>query len=252
MTDQQLTVLVVGSTGSIGRHVVATAVRAGHRTRALIRSSSSTHGLDRGAETVIGDLTDASTLTDAVAGVDAVIYTHGDNSNAEAVNYGAVRNVLRALQGRPVRIALMTTIGVTVLRDSSEWKRRGERLVRASGNEYTIVRPGWFDYNDDEQLKIAPRQGDTHHTGTPVDGVIARHQIARVLVESLTNPNAVHRTFELVADRGDEQDDLSPVFAALRPDPDGSLDGVLDEANLPLEHEPAAVLEELDRVRPRR
>jgi uncharacterized protein YbjT (DUF2867 family) len=29
-----------------------------------------------------------------------------------------------------------------------DWKRRGERLVRASGLPYTIVRPGWFDYND--------------------------------------------------------------------------------------------------------
>jgi len=64
------------------------------------------------AEKVLGDLTDASSLPAALADVDAVIFTDGDNSNAEAVNYGAVRNVLRALNGRPVRIALMTTIGV--------------------------------------------------------------------------------------------------------------------------------------------
>lgn len=249
MTEQHLTVLVVGATGSVGRQVVTASLEAGHRTRALARSSQRARGLAPGAETVVGDLTDPATLGDAVAGVDAVIFTHGDNSNAEAVNYGAVRNVLRALDRRPVRIALMTTIGVTVLRDSSEWKRRGERLVRASGNEYTIVRPGWFDLNGDDELRITMRQGDTHHVGTPADGVIARSQIARVLVESLTNPNAVGRTFELVAERGAEQDDLSPVFAALQPDAAGALDGALDEANLPLEREPRAVLEELDRVR---
>jgi len=251
MTDQRLSVLVVGATGSIGRHVVATAVRAGHRTRALVRDASRTRGLDPVAETVVGDLTDVSTLAAAVEDIDAVIFTHGDNSNAEAVNYGAVRNVLHALNGRPVRIALMTTVGVTALRDSSEWKRRGERLVRASGNRYTIVRPGWFDYNDADQLRITMRQGDTHQTGTPADGAIARHQIARVLVDSLTDPNADHRTLELVDERGTEQDDLSPVFATLEPDPTGSLDGVLDTPNLPLEQETQPVRDALDRVRPR-
>jgi len=27
--------------------------------------------------------------------------------------------------------------------EAHDWKRRGERLVRASGLPYTIVRPGW-------------------------------------------------------------------------------------------------------------
>ena len=246
MTDHQLTVLVVGATGSIGRHVVAASVAAGHRTRALVRDSSRARGLDPAAEVTIGDLTDASTLTAAVEGIDAVVLTHGDNSDAEAVNYGAVRN-----DHRVVRIALMTTVGVTVRHPSSEWKRRGERLVRASGNPYTIVRPGWFDYNDDDQMQITLRQGDTHQTGTPADGVIARHQIARVLVDSLTDADADRRTFELVAERGPEQDALGPLFAALDADPAGALDAVHDTANLPLEEEPQRVQDDLARVRPR-
>ncbi|WP_036297156.1 NAD(P)H-binding protein, partial [Microbacterium sp. C448] len=146
MTDHALTVLIVGATGSIGQHVVEQAVQAGHHTRALVRDSSRARDLASGAAAVIGDLTDAGTLTEAVADIDAVVFTHGSSNEPEAVNYGAVRNVLTALNGRPVRIALMTTIGVTARRETSEWKRRGERLVRASGNTYTIVRPGWFDY----------------------------------------------------------------------------------------------------------
>ena len=58
--------------------------------------------------------------------------------------------MLRALGGRRARIVLMTSINVT-RRDAGayqglmDWKRRSERLVRASGLPYTIVRPGWFD-----------------------------------------------------------------------------------------------------------
>lgn len=249
MTDQHLSVLVVGATGSIGRHVVATAVAAGHHVRALVRSASRARGLDPAAEIVVGDLTDASTLTAAVESIEAVIFTHGNNSEAEAVNYGAVRNVLEALAGRPVKVALMTTVGVTARRPSSEWKRRGERLLRASGNRYTIVRPGWFDYNEPDQLHIVMRQGDTHHAGTPADGAIARSQIARVLVDSLTQASAERRTLELVAEHGPEQGDLAPLFAGLEPDPEGHLDGVADAANLPLEEEPQRVRHELDTVR---
>ncbi|WP_113717677.1 NAD(P)H-binding protein [Arthrobacter dokdonensis] len=71
-----------------------------------------------------------------------------------------------------------------------DWKRRGERLVRASGNPYTIARPGWFDYNGGDQLAITLPQGDTRHAGSPADGVIARHQIARVRDQSTMPDNA--------------------------------------------------------------
>jgi uncharacterized protein YbjT (DUF2867 family) len=175
------------------------------------------------------------------------VFTHG-SSDGEAVNYGAVRNVLRALGGRRVRIALMTSIGVTQRYDLSDWKRRGERLLRASGNDYTIVRPGWFDYNDSGQFQITMRQGDTRWSGSPADGAIARTQIARVLVDSLTNPAAVRRSLELVAEHGAEQSDLEPLFAALDPDPAGTIDGVHDRPTMPVEDEPPRVRDELATV----
>jgi uncharacterized protein YbjT (DUF2867 family) len=241
------TVLVVGSTGSIGRQVVAAAVRQGYSTRALVRDASRTSGLDPAAQIVEGQLTDAGTLADAVAGVDAVIFTHGSSSNPEAVNYGAVKNVLEALGDRRVRIALMTTIGVTVRSEGHDWKRRGERLVRASGNAYTIVRPGWFDYNDDDQLQITLLQGDTRRAGSSADGVIARPQIARVLVDSLTSPTK-NITFELVAERGPAHDDLNPLFAELQVDVAGSVDGVHDPDNMPVDAEPDSAQRDLNSV----
>lgn len=240
--SEQLTVLVVGATGSVGRHVVAEAVRQGHTVRALVRNQARATRLDPAAELVVGDLTRAETLVEATIGIDAVVFTQGaayGSSDAEAVDYGAVRNVLQVLDGRPVRIALMTSIGVTVRGTTHDWKRRSERLVRASGNRYTIVRPGWFDYNDADQLQITFLQGDTRHAGSPADGVIARHQIARVLVDALTIPSADHKSLELVAERGPEQADLGPVFAAL--DADSGLDGVRDQDNQPIDREPAQV-----------
>lgn len=246
------TLLIVGATGSVGRHVVAEAVRQGYQTRALVREASRASRLDPAARRVPGELTDASTLKEAVADIDAVIFTqgasYGDAAAAEAVDYGAVKNVLQALGGRRVRISVMTAIGVTRRGSTHDWKRRSERLIRASGNDYTIVRPGWFDYNADDQLEITMLQGDTRHAGSPADGVIARHQIARVLVDSLASDAANRKTFELVAERGQAQETLEPIFADLDNDWTGSHDGVRDQANMPAEDEPEHIRKDLNQV----
>ena len=128
----------------------------------------------------------------------------------------------------------MTAIGTTRPGVAyAQWKLRSERLVRASGNPYTIVRPGWFDYNQPDQRKIVMLQGDRRQSGSPADGVIARDQIARVLIDSLHIDAANHKTLELIAGHGPEQDDLTTVFASLTPDSAESLDGAEDIVDLP-------------------
>jgi len=164
-----------------------------------------------------------------------------------------VRNVLAALGSRTARIALMTSIGVTNRTSSynrateaHDWKRRSERLVRASGLPYTIVRPGWFDNNGPDEHRLVLLQGDTHQAGNSSDGVIARRQIAEVLVRSLSTDRALRKTFELIAIKGSASDDLDALLAPLDADPQGSLEGVRDKANQPLEDEPERVRHDLD------
>ena len=49
----------------------------------------------------------------------------------------------------------------------------------------------------------------------------------------------------MVAETGREQADLDPVFGALDADAAGSLDGVRDAANQPIEDEPDRVRQDL-------
>ena len=243
MSHRPSTVLIVGATGSIGRYAVAEALQQDYAVRALVRDQTrAARILPDGVEIVVSDLTRPETLGPAVDGVDAIVFTHGSTTNERDVrdnDYTGVANVLKALGGRRARIALMTAIGTTRPGVAyAQWKLRSERLIRASGNPYTIVRPGWFDYNQPDQRKIVMLQGDRRQSGSPADGVIARDQIARVLVDSLHIDAADHKTLELVADHGPDQDDLTAVFASLSPDSDASLDGAEDIVDLPTESEP--------------
>jgi uncharacterized protein YbjT (DUF2867 family) len=259
MTTLKKLLLVVGATGSIGRIVVEEAVKEGYAVRALARSQAKAAQLPPTAQVVIGDVTRPDMLAAAVDGVDAIVFTLGSDGagklGAETVDYGGVRNVLSALGSRKVRIALMTSIGVTNRTGSynrsseaHDWKRRAERLVRASECPYTIVRPGWFDYNRADEHRLAFLQGDTRQAGNSSDGVIARRQIAEVLVSSLTSSEALRKTFELVAERGAAQKDIDPLFAVLVPDTEGAPDGVRDMPNQPLEGEPERVQNDLHAI----
>ena len=115
-------ILVIGATGSIGLEVVDYAIAQGHDVRAVVRKSSNTKYLNKSAEIYVADITKTDELVGAVKDIDAVVFTHGVPSptpaTSESVNYGAVQNVLDALQGKKVAIALMTAIGVTTRQSS--------------------------------------------------------------------------------------------------------------------------------------
>ena len=73
-------------------------------------------------------------------------------AGAETVDYGGVRNALAAAGSRRVRIddsdrGHRPCRRLQPVDPGARLNRRSERLVRARGHPYTIVRPGWFDYN---------------------------------------------------------------------------------------------------------
>ncbi|SCD80655.1 Uncharacterized conserved protein YbjT, contains NAD(P)-binding and DUF2867 domains [Streptomyces sp. BpilaLS-43] len=251
---QQITdVLMVGATGTIGQLAVRAAERHGLRPRALVRDiQRAAHHLP-GIALVQGDLEDPASLRNAVVGADAIILTHGSGGDPrpdarEHIDYGGVRNILTALDGARPRLALMTSIYAT--RDdvpgANPWKRRSERLLRASGLPYTIVRPGWFDHAGPTQRRLVLEQGGT------ADGGIASDQIAETLVRCLLTDTALSKTFELIAAEGEEpsdQADWAGLFGALEGDGPSATDGALDPAGLPVEAEPQRIRADLDAIR---
>src|SRR3954454_21146982 len=237
MPNSPASVLVVGATGGIGRRVVAVAQQHGLDVRALVRAPPRAERLLPGADLVPGDLERPGTLTAAVSDIDAVVFTHGGDGSPDAarrIDYGGAASVLQALDGRTPRLALMTSIGVSrrgayggSTGQLLDWKRRSERLVRASGTPHTIVRPGWFAAVGPDDDRLVLEQTDTGNGG------IGRDQLAEVLVRSLLTDTAVGRTFELFTEPGPAPSDWTGLFGALTPDPAGSLDAVGNPATLP-------------------
>lgn len=246
--------LVLGGTGGIGRLVVARLAELGVRARVLTRNPDmARRTLPQGTEVFAGDLTDPASIAAALEGIDAVVMTHGapyGSGEYEDVDYGAVPALLEALAGRVVPVALMSSIGVTATGGSSREllnrKRRGERLLRASGLPYTIVRPGWFDAGTGTEQHADLRQGDLTEYGP-----VRREHVGETLVQALRTQTATGRTVEVFSTDGPALSDWAEAFAGTDADRPGSLDGVHDRPGAAVEREPERVRADLRRFQRR-
>ncbi|HFL8979573.1 TPA: type 1 fimbrial major subunit FimA [Escherichia coli] len=84
-------ILVAGATGSIGIHVVNTAIAMGHQPVTLVRNRRKIKLLPRGTDIFYGDVSIPETLTDLPKDIDAIIFTLGsDESVTTTVNGGVI------------------------------------------------------------------------------------------------------------------------------------------------------------------
>lgn len=252
--DPTRTVAVIGATGQVGRVVVSEALARGLDVHAVTRDAArARRTLPQGVHIVEADSTSARALRPVIDGVDSVVLTHGGDSDGQggASFYTVVVALLDALLAvgdTDAHISLMTTMNASHSAGLSrygfiEWKRRAERVLRASGRSYTIVRPGWFDLQRAGERRIALRQGDLTTGQVGVD----RRHVAQVLLDGASAPSGAGRTVEVFSVVGEPVTDLEPLVARTQADVPGALDGVLDTTVVPLEEEPERVQEDVAR-----
>jgi dihydroflavonol-4-reductase len=105
-------VLVTGATGFIGSHLIQKLSSMGKSVRCLVRRKTT---LPAEVEVVLGDLTSGHGVEEALRGVDTVIHLAGVTKalDAEAYYAGnarATETLVRALQGRPVRLVHVSSL----------------------------------------------------------------------------------------------------------------------------------------------
>ncbi|MXO74569.1 NAD(P)H-binding protein [Altererythrobacter aerius] len=157
-------VALTGGTGFVGRAALDALAKSGARVRALARTVP--EGADA-AEWVRGDLSDRAALGRLVEGTEAVIHVAGlttatDPSAFEAANVTGTLNLLEvaAAAGVP-RFVFVSSLSAREpeLSAYGASKARAEMLVKASGLDWTIVRPpgvyGPWDVDYLEMFKLA-------------------------------------------------------------------------------------------------
>jgi uncharacterized protein YbjT (DUF2867 family) len=167
-------VFLTGATGFVGRHVAARLIKDGHQVKCVVRrpdSPEAEHLAGIGAEIAPGDILDAESLAGAAAGSEAVIHLVGIIFEHRGISFENihVHGTYNALAAASVvgarRFLHMSALGTgpDAVSAYHRTKWAAEETVRASGLDYTILRPsiiygrgGEFIHMLMSQIKILP------------------------------------------------------------------------------------------------
>jgi len=107
-------VVILGSTGSIGRHLVPQALALGHEVTVLVRNPSKLEARHERLRVVAGDALDPAAVDTSVRGQAAVVFSLGrSNHRAPTTMFSdATRILTRAMETHGVRrLVCITGIG---------------------------------------------------------------------------------------------------------------------------------------------
>jgi putative NADH-flavin reductase len=210
--------LIIGASRGIGLETVRAALRANHRVRALARSAASMPIQDANLDTVSGDALDRDTIRDALQDVDVVIQTLGVNFAPTLIFEGttlfsdSTRILVDAMKVAGVkRLIAVTGLGAgdsrghgglmydavifpLLLKRVYDDKDVQEWIVRSSGLDWTIVRPGL--------LTNRPATGRYRVLTASKDwqfGAISRSDVADFLVQQINDRTLVGTTPLLIS-----------------------------------------------------
>ena len=147
-------ILITGSTGYIGQHLVRRLIEQGERPRCLVRDPQKAARLFPGAsiEVVRGDTTDAASLAEAVKGVDTIVHAafitadhkEGPGNHYEKTNVQGTRMLIQAAEKAGVRhLVEISGLGTKEDKPGSYMQGRylAEQALKESTLDWTIVQP---------------------------------------------------------------------------------------------------------------
>jgi putative NADH-flavin reductase len=210
-------VLVIGASRGIGLATVKALLARGHEVRALARSAGAIGIDDPRLEKIDGDARDRAVVVRALDRVDAVVQSLGVDFGPQTVLKGttlfsqASRALVDAMHAVGVkRLLAVTGFGAgdsrghggllydvlffpLVLKRVYDDKDVEEQIVKASGLDWTIVRPG--------VLTSGPATGHYQVLTDPASwraGSIARADVADFLAQEVTEAAYVGKTPVLI------------------------------------------------------
>ncbi|MGP3939178.1 NAD(P)H-binding protein [Streptomyces sp. 6N106] len=188
-------IAVTTPTGNVGRHVVATLVRAGVRPRALLRDPARLAPEVRDAvDAVPVDQYDADAVVAATADIDALFWVNPASGGGDPLaEYDrATRSVVRAVtENRIGRVVFQSSVGAEKRHGAGEIDglAQTETTLDGMGVDVTHLRCGYFFTN--LELQLGALRTGTLQVILPLDqpmAWVAPRDIAEVAATRLLSP----------------------------------------------------------------
>ncbi|MFC3040804.1 SDR family oxidoreductase [Virgibacillus xinjiangensis] len=202
-------VLVAGAHGHTGKLLVKNLRAEGHEPYAMVRKEEQKAEMEElGGIPVLGDLESESDVGRAVKGMEVVMFAAGSgsgtgpNKTTDVDRDGAIRLIDATEKDGIKKFVMLSSMGAGdptqvegTFRHYLQMKHEADEHLKKSELDYTIVRPGALTKEPGtSKIKV----GDTVGRGE-----IPREDVAKTMISALQEPNAYHKTFEMIS--GDTQ-----------------------------------------------
>jgi uncharacterized protein YbjT (DUF2867 family) len=195
-------ILVTGATGTIGSDVVRRLVARGEKVRALTRDPAKAQ-LPPGVEAARGHHRDPDSVAAALAGAEAafLVGVFGpDDADSDRHMVEAAREAGGTPSGGVRRVVKLSAISAGDPRAGLGGMAhgRGEEAVRASGLEWTVLRPSAFASNTLSWAEaVRTGQPVRNMMGPGAQGVVDPRDVAEIAAAALLDPRHAGRTYTL-------------------------------------------------------
>lgn len=187
-------ILITGATGNIGKELIPILIESGQSIRILVRDERKVAHLDPCVERAVADLDKPETLVPAVKGAERLFLvtyeTQQDINVIEAARQAGAQQIVK----------LSTLEATDHAIQVGKWHYEREELIRASGLDWTFLRPGMFMSNTIEWWGDSIKgQGRVFFPGGKKGSVapIDPRDVARVAALALTEPGHIGQSYEL-------------------------------------------------------
>lgn len=207
-----MTLALTGATGFVGQAVLDEAERRGSEIRALTRRAQ---GERAGLTWIAGDLTNQAALAELVRGADAVVHAAGLTSSRDHAAFttcnvdGTAALIAAARAAKVKRFVFVSSLSAREpgLSAYGASKAEAEKLVEASGLDWTIVRPpGVYGPRDVDYFEMfrSAKLGFIPLPPRGASSIIHVHDLARLLLDLIEAPPALVRRRLFEPDDGRE------------------------------------------------
>jgi uncharacterized protein YbjT (DUF2867 family) len=203
-------ILIAGGTGVLGSAIARRLLDEGRSVRVMTRVPDRARALaERGAEVIVADLRDLTSLDRAFEGATHVVTTANAFIGTGADSVAAIdehghRNLIKAARRARVRQFVYTSASVVDAArtiDFFDAKFQIEVELRRSGLPYTILRPTafmetWAQLIGEPLIKTG--KTDIFGSGDNPINFVAVADVATVAVMTIDRPDALNATVEIV------------------------------------------------------
>jgi uncharacterized protein YbjT (DUF2867 family) len=212
--------LIAGATGRTGKIIVDKLLQTGIKPTVLVRDIPTAKCLwENSVSYHQGDVRDVDTLFPAMEDIGVIVSAVGTSSPVgkncpKRVYYQGVANLVQAALAEEVRrFILISSVAVTHPEHPLnhfghilEWKYEGEQVLRHSGLEYAIIRPGELKNTPGSLRKLKFGQEDN------LLGLISRKDLAEICIKAVQYPHPLRTTFEVIESDLTDEHQWRPQF----------------------------------------